>query len=41
MSLFERIGKAKERDKIQKAMDKINKKYGNNTIKSASLYDDD
>ena len=41
VSLFEKAGKTNERDKVQKAMDKINKKYGNNTIKSASLYNDE
>ncbi len=41
VSLFEKVGKTNERDKVQKAMDKINKKYGNNTIKSASLYNDE
>ena len=41
VSLFERVGKSNERDKVQRAMDKINKKYGNNTIKSAALFDED
>ena len=37
MSLFEEAGKTKKRDKVQKAVDEINKKYGINTIKSAAL----
>lgn len=37
ISLFEEAGKAKKRDKVQKAIDEINKKYGINTIKSAAL----
>ncbi len=41
VSLFEEAGKLEKRDKVQKAMDKINKKYGTNTIKSAALLDDD
>lgn len=41
ISLFEEVGKTNKRDKIQKAMDKINEKYGNNTIKSAALFDND
>ena len=41
VSLFERVGKSNERDKVQRAMDKINKKYGNNTIKSAALFEED
>ncbi len=41
VSFFERVGKSNERDKVQRAMDKINKKYGNNTIKSAALFDED
>lgn len=39
ISLFEETGKIKKRDKVQKAMDEINKKYGTNTIKSAALFD--
>lgn len=41
VSLFEEAGKLEKRDKVQKAMDKINKKYGTNTIKSAALLDTD
>ena len=41
LSLFEEAGKLEKRDKVQKAMDKINKKYGTNTIKSAALLDSD
>lgn len=41
VSLFEEAGKLEKRDKVQKAMDKINKKYGTNTIKSAALLDSD
>jgi DNA polymerase-4 len=37
ISLFEEAGKTKKRDKVQKAVDEINKKYGINTIKSAAL----
>ena len=36
ISLFEEAGKIEKRDKVQKALDKINKKYGSNTITSAS-----
>ncbi len=39
ISLFEDFNKKEKRDKIQKALDEINKKYGNDTIKSASLYE--
>ena len=39
ISLFEETGKIKKRDKVQKAMDEINKKYGTNTIKSAALFE--
>ena len=39
ISLFEETGKIKKRDKVQKAMEEINKKYGTNTIKSAALFD--
>lgn len=39
ISLFEEVGKIEKRDKVQKAMDEINQKYGNNTIKSAALFD--
>ncbi len=38
ISLFEEAGKIERRDKVQKAMDEINKKYGSNTIKSAALF---
>jgi len=41
ISLFEEAGKTKKRDKVQKAVDEINKKYGNNTIKSAALFNDE
>ena len=37
ISLFEKPGKIEQRSKVQNAMDEINKKYGNNTIISASL----
>ena len=38
MSLFEEAGKIQRRDKIQKTLDDINKKYGDDTIKSAALF---
>lgn len=38
MSLFEEAGKIEKRDKVQKAVDEINSKFGSNTIKSASLF---
>ncbi len=41
ISLFEEIGKTTKRDKVQKAMDEINKKYGSNTIKSAALLNEE
>ena len=41
ISLFEEVGKVKKRDKVQKAVDEINKKYGDNTIRSAALLDED
>ncbi len=41
ISLFEESGKIQKRDKVQKAMDEINKKFGTNTIKSAALFDSD
>ena len=42
ISLFEEVGKSKKRDKVQKAVDEINQKYGTNTIKSAALsYEDE
>lgn len=41
ISLFEETGKIQKRDKVQKAMDEINKKFGTNTIKSAALFDSD
>lgn len=37
VSLFDEVGKIEKRDKVQKALDDINKKYGNNTIISAAL----
>ena len=40
VSLFEETGKSNKREKIQNVIDKINKKYGNNTINNASLYND-
>lgn len=39
ISLFEEVGKTEKNTKVQKVMDKINEKYGSNTIKSASLYE--
>lgn len=39
ISLFEEAGKSEKNTKVQKVMDKINKKYGFDTIKSASLYE--
>ncbi len=41
VSLFEEAGKLEKRDKVQKVMDKINKKYGTNTINSAALFDEE
>lgn len=41
ISLFDAAGKIEKRDKVQKALDDINKKYGNNTIRSAALFDAD
>ncbi len=41
ISLFEKPGVIEERSKVQDVVDKINKKYGNNTIKSAALFDND
>lgn len=38
VSLFDEVGKSNKRNKVQKALDSINKKYGNDTIKSAALY---
>ena len=38
VSLFDEVGKSNKRNKVQKALDIINKKYGNDTIKSAVLY---
>ena len=35
---FEEAGKIQRRDKIQKTLDDINKKYGDDTIKSAALF---
>lgn len=40
ISLFDEIGKIEKRDKVQKALDDINKKYGGNTIRSAALFDE-
>ncbi len=40
VSLFEETGKSNKREKIQNVIDEINKKYGNNTINNASLYND-
>lgn len=39
ISLFEEVGKIEKRDKVQKAMDEINEKYGKDIIKSAALYE--
>ena len=39
VSLFEAPGKIKKRNDVQKIMDKINGKYGSDTIKSAALYE--
>lgn len=41
ISLFEEAGQIQKRDKIQKTLDKINTKYGNNTITNASFLDKD
>lgn len=41
ISLFEEVDKKEKRDKVQKTIDEINKKYGSNTIKSAALLDND
>lgn len=38
ISLFEDVKKSENRDKVQKTLDDINKKFGDNTIISASLY---
>lgn len=38
ISLFEEAGKIEKRDKVQKAVDEINSKFGSDTIKSASLF---
>lgn len=38
VSLFDEVGKSNKRNKVQKVLDSINKKYGNDTIKSAALY---
>ncbi len=38
ISLFEEVGKTEKRDKVQRAIDEINSKFGSNTIKSASLF---
>ncbi len=39
ISLFEESGKIKQREKMQETLDKINNKYGANTINSAALYE--
>ena len=39
ISLFEETGNIEKKNKIQKAVDKINEKYGKDIIKSAALYD--
>ena len=39
ISLFEEAGNIEKKNKVQKAMDKINQKYGKDMIKSASLYE--
>ena len=41
ISLFEEAGKQEKREKVQKTLDEINKKYGKNVIKSAALYQND
>lgn len=41
ISLFEEAGKQEKREKVQKTLDEINKKYGKNIIKSAALYQND
>lgn len=41
ISLFEEAGKTKKRNSVQKVVDEINKKYGNNTIRVAALSDED
>jgi DNA polymerase-4 len=41
ISLFDEVGKIEKRDKIQKTIDDINKKFGNNVIKSAALINDE
>lgn len=41
ISLFEEVGKQEKREKVQKTLDEINKKYGKNIIKSAALYQND
>ena len=38
ISLFEEAGKLEKRDKVQKTLDEINKKYGKNVIKSAATF---
>lgn len=39
ISLFEEVGKLEKRDKVQKTLDEINKKFGKNVIKSAASYE--
>ena len=39
ISLFEETGNIEKKNKIQKAVDKINERYGKDIIKSAALYD--
>ena len=39
ISLFENPGKLKERDKVQKTLDEINKKFGKNIIKRAASFE--
>ena len=41
ISLFDEVGKIEKRDKIQKTIDDINKKFGNDVIKSAALMNDE
>lgn len=41
ISLFEKPGIIEQRTKVQLAVDKINKKYGVGTIKSASSLNED
>jgi DNA polymerase-4 len=41
ISLFEEYGKQEKREKVQKTLDEINKKYGKNIIKSAALFNNE